>query len=124
MSYSDFSIIITSLDCNLPQLGIFIDQFKQICIDYHLQVVTIDGSMNIDVPLSMSDSQVASITKRLGIIDRLINTKGSIISELLSQGLDIESRLRQIDPNYKSILNNQSELFKTLSEQYKQHKTF
>ena len=95
MSNLDLFNVITELNTLLPQLADFINQFHNLVNQSGINVVTdIMGNMSIDVPKDMPDSVATNISKRIGIIDRLITTRGQEINELLQRGLSVENKIK------------------------------
>ena len=82
-------------------------------------VTDIMGNMSIDVPKDMPDSVADNISKRIGIIDRLITTRGQQINELLQNGLTIENRVKMENPKYISQLSDKIAEFKKLNDSFK-----
>ncbi len=116
----DITNIVTEVGTLLPQLGDFINQFHNVVSESGINVITDStGNMSIDVPKNMPDSEVNKITTRVGIIDRLITTRGQEINELLQKGLSIEDKLKKENPNYVSQLSDKIEEFKKLNASYK-----
>jgi len=116
----DLLNIISDLNTLLPQLGEFINQFNNLVNQSGINVVTdIMGNMSIDVPKDMPDSVADNISKRIGIIDRLITTRGQQINELLQNGLTIENRVKMENPKYISQLSDKIAEFKKLNDSFK-----
>lgn len=116
----DLSVIVTELNTLLPQLGNFITQFNQIVNESGISVITDSaGNMSIDVPQNMPDSVANNITTRIGIIDRLITTRGQQINSLLQEGISIEKQLKIQNPNYTSELQQSIDKFKELNNSYR-----
>ncbi len=112
--------IVTEINRLLPQLEVFITQFKAIVLDSGINVVSdAQGNMSIDVPSSMTDSDANKISARVGVIDRLITNNGTSINELFNKGLNIENSLKIKDPTYSSQLTNEIAKFKALNGSYK-----
>ena len=112
--------IISSLDSMLPQLAGFIEQFNNVIKEFNVVVITDSvGNMSVDVPADMSDNQANHISKKIGIIDKLVNSHGSSINDLFQKGLNIENKLKSSDPNYSSVLTEKIEKFKSLNKSYK-----
>jgi hypothetical protein len=104
----------------LPQLTDFIAQFNNVVQQFNVNVISDSaGNMSIDVPADMSDELVNHVTKKLGIIDKLINSHGSSINELFEKGLKIENNLKKTDSNYSSVLLKKIDEFKQLNSSYK-----
>lgn len=75
--------------------------------------------MSIDVPENMPDSDANLISKRIGIIDRLITSHGQSINDLFQKGLSIEEKLKTDNSKYVSQLSQQIDQFKKLNSSYK-----
>lgn len=116
----DLTEIVSSLNSMLPQLTDFIAQFNNVVQQFNVNVISDSaGNMSIDVPADMSDELVNHVTKKLGIIDKLINSHGSSINELFEKGLKIENNLKKTDSNYSSVLLKKIDEFKQLNSSYK-----
>ena len=112
--------VISKVNELLPQLSGFIDQFNNTVLTTNINVITdVTGNMDIDVPASMSDIEANNISKRIGILDRLISTRGQEIDSLLHKGLEIESKLKEQNPNYTSQIIDKVNEFKKLNTSYK-----
>lgn len=104
----------------LPQLSYFIDQFNSIVLSTKINVITdTSGNMSIDVPSSMPDNEAEMISKRIGIIDRLITMRGQEVNNLLHKGFEIESKLKEQNPNYTSQILDKVNEFKRLNASYR-----
>ena len=115
----DISQVVSEINNLLPQLTDFINQFNNLINQTGIQVVSDSmGSMSIDVPANMSDAEVHNISQRIGVIDRLINTRGEEINKLLQEGLRLENKLKTENPHYVSQLTNKIEEFKRLNASY------
>ena len=116
----DLTEIVSSLSSLIPQLTNFIEQFNNVVIESNVNVLTDSfGNMSVDVPSDMSDAKANLISKKLGIIDKLINTQGQSIKDLLEKGLKIEQDLKASNSNYSSVLNEKVSVFKALNASYK-----
>jgi len=119
-STMDISEIVTELNTLLPQLANFIGQFNSTVSQSGIIVVTDSmGSMSIDVPHNMSDDVANNIRNRIGIIDRLITTRGQEINDLFQKGMHLENKLKAENSNYASQLTDKIEEFKRLNSLYK-----
>jgi hypothetical protein len=104
----------------IPQLAGFIEQFNNVVKEFDVNVITDTfGNMSVDVPSKMSDSQANHVSKKLGVIDKLINSHGTSINDLFKKGLKIEEHTRATNPNYSSVLTDKIEEFKLLNKSYK-----
>ena len=112
--------IITEVNRLLPQLAGFIHQFNITVAQNGINVITdASGNMSMDVPSNMSDLTYNSLSNKLGIIDRLINSHGTSINELLQKASVMESQIKVSESNYTSQLIDQIEKFKELNTSYK-----
>lgn len=119
-SSMDISEIVTELNTLLPQLANFINQFNTTVSQSGISVVTDSmGSMSIDVPQNMPDHVANNISTRIGIIDRLITTRGQEINDLFQKGVHLENKLKMENSNYVSQLTDKIEEFKRLNSSYK-----
>lgn len=119
---SDLSIseIVSEINTLLPQLATFINQFSTTVSQSGVNVVTDSiGSMSIDVPQNMSDAAANKISTKIGIIDRLITTRGHEINDLLQKGMHLENKLKVENTEYVSQLTDKIEEFKRLNQLYK-----
>jgi NADH-ubiquinone oxidoreductase chain 3 len=116
----DISEIITELDTLLPQLANFINQFNTVVSKSGVNVITDSlGNMDLDVPKSMTDDVAKNLSNRIGVIDRLITTRGQEIYDLLQKGRDLENRFKMSDSNYVSQIAGKIEEFNKLNSSYK-----
>ena len=117
---SDISEIVTEINTLLPQLADFINQFNTTVSKSGINVVTDSvGNMSIDVPKNMPDSVANNIGTRIGIIDRLITTRGQEINDLLQKGVQAENKLKMENPKYVSQLTETIVEFERLNSSYK-----
>lgn len=116
----DISQIVTEVGSLMPQLSLFITQFNSVVTENDINVVTdVVGNMSIDVPSTMSDELANNLSKRLGIIDRLITHRGQEINELFQKAFQIEKDLKIGNPDYVSPLTEKINEFKRLNSLYK-----
>jgi hypothetical protein len=116
----DLNTVIIEISRLLPQLGEFITQFNNLVSSSGVNVLSdAAGNMSVDIPTTMNNVDASQVVRRLGIIDRLINTHGTTINELLQQGLDMEKQIKTTDSNYTSRLTQQIQEFKALNSSYK-----
>ena len=111
--------VVSEVSKLLPQLSNFIAQFDATVVKSGVNVITdTAGSMSIDVPSSMTDVEANKVSTRLGVIDRLVNTRGQEINLLLQKGLQL-SKLNGENPDHVSQLHDQIQEFRRLNELYK-----
>ena len=119
-SNMDMFQILTEINSLLPQLSDFVNQFNNLVITSKISVITDStGNMSIDVPQDMSDSVANNLSTRIGVIDRLITTRGQEINDLFQKGLEIENNIKKDNPNYTSQLTEKIAEFKRLNSSYK-----
>lgn len=88
---TELNEIIASVNTIQPQLVSFIEQFNNVVVQNNINVITdTAGNMSIDVPASMSEAKYTEVSIRIGIIDRIITTKGTEICDLFNRGLTLE----------------------------------
>ena len=112
--------IIAEVNTILPQLSDFINQFGSLVTTKNINVISdVEGNLSIDVPNDMPDVEITEVTKKIGILDRLITTRGQQINELFQEGLGLEQQIKKNDPGYTSQLSDQIAVFKNLNKSYK-----
>ena len=119
---SDFNImeIVTEINTLMPQLSNFICQFDTTVNQTGIRVISDTvGNMSIDVPDTMPEIEVKKVTTKIGIIDRLITTRGQQLNDLFQKGVLLESKLKIENPNYVSQLSEKIEEFRKLNASYK-----
>lgn len=111
--------IVDSLNSLLPQLSSFIDQFNQIIIEHNVNVMSdSSGNFSVDVLNIMSEEESNKIAKRIGIIDRLIDSHKTSISDLFAKGFAIEKDLKVGNSDFKSPLADKLIEYKRLAKAY------
>jgi hypothetical protein len=112
--------IVSQINTLMPQLADFINQFTTTVNESNISVVTDTvGNMSISVPASMPEDVANTVSKKIGVIDRLINTRGQEISDLLQKGTSLENKIKMQNPNYVSQLTAKIEEFRLLNASYK-----
>jgi hypothetical protein len=113
----EYTEIISQLEPLLPQFASFIDQFNTLIIQKSLNVMSDSyGNMVIDVPNQMSNEEAHNISKRINILDRLINTHHTSIKDLFEKGFNIEKKSE--NSNYITELVNKKAEFNKLKNSY------
>ena len=112
--------IVTELNKLLPQLQGFILNFNQFITEHGLNVIT-DGSgqLSIDVPSSMSDTDIDKCVKKVGILDRLINNQFESINTIFTKGYDLEANIKKLNSEHLSLLTEKSKILTELKNSYK-----
>jgi hypothetical protein len=119
-SNMDISEVVTELNALLPQLANFINQFNTTVSQSGISVVTDSmGNMSIDVPHNMPEDVANKLSTKIGIIDRLITTRGQEINDLFQKGTNLENKLKMENSNYVSQLTDKIQEFKRLNSSYK-----
>jgi hypothetical protein len=104
----------------IPQFSNFIEQFNKVVIEFNVNVITDSfGNMSVDVPSDMTDAQASYVSKKLGVIDKLITSHSCSIDDLFHKGLEIENKIKVNKPEYSSVLTNKIVEFKLLNQSYK-----
>jgi hypothetical protein len=112
--------ILTEVNALLPQLNDFINKFNTTVSQTGISVVTDSiGNLSIDVPKEMTDVVANKVSTKIGVIDRLITTRGQEINDLLQKGMHLENKLKMENPNYVSQLTDKIQEFKRLNSLYK-----
>ena len=92
---SEFIDILDQIDALIPQFAGFIDQFNTLIIQKNINVISDScGNMSIDVPNSMSSKEADNISKRITIIDSLIESHNITITDLFERGFNIQNKLK------------------------------
>ena len=113
------SSIVIELTNLIPQLSIFIDQFNGVVSANDVAVITDStGNMSLDVPKNMSEDTANALTKRIGIVDRLINDRRATITDLFKKGFELESNLRSENSKYVSQLSGKFTAYRALDKSY------
>ena len=91
---------------------------KSLLINIRGGVVTdLGGNMSLDVPSSMPDDLAEHLGRKIGVIDRLITTRGEEIDGLLHKSIEIENKLESSE--FKSKILERVAEFQKLNKSYK-----
>lgn len=116
----DLTSIVSELNILVPQLSNFVEQFNNLIIENSINVISdTTGNLEIEVPQGISDAEVKNISKRIGILDRLIIHHRDNIEDLLKKGFAIEKDIKSNNSEYVSVLTNKIEELKKLKVSYK-----
>jgi hypothetical protein len=120
----NLSLIVHEINHILPQLTSFVDQFHNTINEHGVSVITDStGNMSIDVSNKISDIQAQNISKKIGVLDSLINKHGDRLSDLFKEGMNIEDRLKIKNIGYASSnLGDQLSQYRKLLYNYKHFK--
>lgn len=111
--------ISNTIISSLPQLDDFITQFYKFIVSKNVNIVTDSfGNLDICVPSDMPDTEHSYISKRIGILDRLITTKVVEIDGLINEGRSLENQILAKNPNYQSKILARVEEFKAIKNRY------
>jgi len=115
-TFLELDALIASLDHLIPQLNDFVHQINNLQIQHDVKLVSnLAGDLQLDVPINMSQSVEKFLETKLGILDRLRNTHGQSISELLDKGRFLEQQLKLENPRYTTRLSGQIAEFARLN---------
>ena len=104
----------------LPQFSDFINQFDQYILSKGVNIITdTAGNMTMDFPANVPDNEAGLISRRISVLDGLITQRREDIAMLLEKGQDIESQLRQQNPNMRSQILEKVNEFNRLKNCYK-----
>ena len=104
----------------MPRLAGFINQFDTTVVQQSINVISdSEGNMSIEVPSAMSEAVAGEVKLRIQTLDRLINTQGSTIKDLLNKGLGLQNKINMLDPSYKSEIFKQVTEFNKLNSLFK-----
>lgn len=102
---SEFMDIVDQIDALIPQFAGFIDQFNTLVIQKNINVISDScGNMSIDVPHDMPSKESDNVSKRITIIDSLIESHNITITDLFERGFNIENKLKSDNGNRLSEL--------------------
>ncbi len=114
--------VLTQIDLVLPQLAEFITRFNDLIVSNDINVITeVDGTLAIDAPATMSDSEISNIRKRIQVLDKLIENRTSRATELLEKGSLIDNQLKIQNPNHSSQILNKVREYEILRSNYRHH---
>lgn len=117
---ADLSNIILTIGSHMSELATFIHKFDTTVVQQGINVITdTEGALSIEVPSTMSDELAKKVSTRINIIDRLINTRQSDISDLIQKGLALQNKINTMGCSYKSEIFNQITEFEKLKSSYK-----
>lgn len=102
---TELSTIIQSINNQMEQLSMFINQFHELVISKQL-TVTSDalGALMVDAPISLPDNEASLVGKRITILDNLINTRRDSLKESIHKGLSIYSEIKVVNPGFNSVI--------------------
>jgi hypothetical protein len=102
---TELSTIIQSINNQMEQLSMFINQFHELVISKQL-TVTSDalGALMVDAPISLPDNEASLVGKRITILDNLINTRRDSLKESIHKGLSIYSEIKAVNPGFNSVI--------------------
>jgi len=112
--------IISDINYWLPALEGLIEQFHTLVANSDINVITeANGDMSIEVPADMPKEEANYLRKRVGVIDRLINTKGSDIHTLFEQAEAEQTKLKALNTKDIPQISKQMQAFIDLNKSYK-----
>jgi hypothetical protein len=116
---TELSTIIHSINNQMEQLSIFINQFHDLVISKQL-TVTSDalGALMVDAPVSLPDNEASLVGKRITILDNLINTRRDFIKESIHKGLSIYNEIKAVNPSFNSVILTKLSELHDISNKY------
>jgi hypothetical protein len=105
----------------LPQLSRFIEQFDAHIKVNNLNIVTDANGFNVDVPANMPEQAARVATKRVEVLDSLIDAHRTSLKDLFRQGFAHESVIKANNSNYTSILIDKHTEFQRIAAKYKHY---
>jgi hypothetical protein len=110
---------ITNIQDLIPQLANFVGQFNTFIMEQNVNVVSDSGgSLGIDVPHNMPEAQARSVTRRVEVLDSLIDSHRITIKELFRQGFEHEAVEKAKNSRYISVLTDKQITFNSLISSY------
>mgnify|MGYP000958506255 FL=1 len=101
----------------VPEITNYINQFHSLVTESNINVVTdAHGNLSLDAPSNVSDEHCEYVSKKVGILDRIINTKFDEADKLIEQGNAMEKEIKSSNKN-SQIQTKLSEL-KELKNRY------
>ena len=112
--------IILVIGAHLSELSGYITKFNNTVIENGINVITdSEGNLDMDVPANMTKEVGKQVSLKINIIDSLIRTRESDISELIDKGLSLQNKINSVDPFYKSEILSKVSEFEKLKSIYK-----
>jgi len=99
----------------VPEISNFINQFHSLVIESDINVVTdAQGNLTLDAPADISQEKSEYVSKKVCILDRIINTKFDEADKLIEQGSAMEKEIKSSNQNsqIQAKLNELKELKK------------
>lgn len=95
MSKEDFEELMRKLDKDMfdtcTTQNEMIDKLRQVKGEKNINLFSDKGNLEISVPNTMSEEESQRVSKQVGIIDRIINTKFSEYKSLRKQDIDLNN---------------------------------
>ena len=99
----------------VPEISNFINQFHAFVIESDVNVVTdAQGNLTLDAPSNITQERSDYVSKKVCILDRIINTKFDEADKLIEQGSAMEKEIKSSNHNsqIQAKLNELKELKK------------
>ena len=111
--------IIPGVTRLLTQLRVFINEFNNLVIREHINVITdSEGNISIDVDANMSEERTQQLANRVDVLHSLIHNHQHNIEDLLERGLSEEQSVLQNNPNYVRRIPSLQTSFNTIIRTY------
>lgn len=115
----DILSVISDLAQVLSQLDGFITRFNNEIITHSINVISDSGgNISIQIPDTMPEARGTLISRRISLIDHLINNHIEKAENLLHRGMSLEEDLMNKDPNYDTQLTDHVAKFRQLKNSY------
>lgn len=116
----EFTSCLSHLDYLITNLQTFIVQFQQIAELPYIEVAT-DGQGNLEIYADekVPEGTCNELKTKVGILDRLINTRKGEISHEFNKGSKIAEQLKLTNPELASKLEARFETFTRTSQSHK-----
>lgn len=103
----------------LNQLERFIDNFFNYISTNNINVITTsEGGLEIEINNSVTDTLAEQYTRRIHVLDNLIQNHISNIRNLMQEIVEIESNITEIDNGYISKITSQIDKLDELIKKY------
>ncbi len=100
--------LVKDMKDNVTTQWNMVDKLIKMKKDHNIKLYSVDGNLEIGVPPSMTDEEVAKITKQVGIIDRIIQTKFSEYKNMKKADANINGSKLDITSDIMSKANKVS----------------
>lgn len=101
----------------VPEITNYINQFNSIISENNLNVITdVQGNLMVDAPSNLSDQACDYFGKKVGVIDRIINSKLDEADKLIEQGNAMQKEIK--NSNHSSQIQAKLKELNQLKNKY------